>query len=406
MKIKGTYALKVTGYDWGCGTDALITLDSAVADIKDIQVTEYKQVTDFTKIPEFPVIEAEFPRTVEETYLCDENGEKTDKPSPYIFVKMTASPAEGSPLLFSMHTMFNTWSDPYELRISGTVLNGKEEAELDIDPAFTGMKTDADRFSFDTFRTSSGVNYEYAYYIPEGGSDKLLIWLHGIGEGGTDHTDPKVTLLANKAAAYIGDELQNTVGKACVLVPQSATFWMDNDGTGTNLAHGNIQADGTSFYTESLMELIRDFKTKAGIKKTVLSGCSNGGYMTLVMAMNYPQEFDAIVPVCEAVPDKFITDEQIAVLKDIPSYYVYSKDDPTVDPLIHEEPTLRRIIRAGAKELWVSVTEHVEDTSGKVLDKDGNPFRYSGHWSWIYVFNNECNAFGYKVFDFMKDHLN
>ncbi|MCR5794587.1 MAG: hypothetical protein K6G61_04480 [Solobacterium sp.] len=406
MKIKGTYELAVTGYDWGCGTDAVITLDSAVTCIKDIRVTEYKQTTDFTKIPEFPVIVTEFARTVEEAYPCDENGNKAEGPSARFFVKMTASPSEGSPLLFSMKTMFNTWSDPYELRFSGTAVTGKEEAELDIDPVCRGMKTDADRFSFDTFRSSSGMAYDYAYYIPEGGSDKLLIWLHGIGEGGTDHTDPKVTVLANKVTAYIGDELQEAVGKACVLVPQCPTYWMDGDGTGTNLANGSIQADGTSFYTESLMELIRDFKTRAGTKKTVLSGCSNGGYMTLVMTINYPQEFDAIIPVCEAVADKFISDEQIAVLKEMPSYYVYSRDDTTVDPLLHEEPTLRRIIKAGAKELYVSNTDHVEDLSGKVLDKDGRPYRYPGHWSWIYLFNNECDAVGYKAFDFIKDHLN
>jgi predicted peptidase len=67
----------------------------------------------------------------------------------------------------------------------------------------------------------------YAYFSPKEKQDKypLIIWLHGGGEGGTD---PTVPLLANRAANYASDEIQQYFGGAYVLVPQSPTRWMDS----------------------------------------------------------------------------------------------------------------------------------------------------------------------------------
>ena len=175
---------------------------------------------------------------------------------------------------------------------------------------------------------------------------------------------------------------------------------------------GQIEADGTSFYTESLMELITEYKQKTGTKKVVVCGCSNGGYMTMVLAMNFPNAFDGYVPVCEAVPDACITDDQIDVLAKQKLYFVYSKDDPTVVPEKHEVPTLERLKKAGAQHVHVSVTDHVIDTSGSYFKDENNhvtkqntevPYQYSGHWSWIYFFNNECNADGLSAWDFISD---
>ena len=137
-----------------------------------------------------------------------------------------------------------------------------------------------------------------------------------------------------------------------------------------------VFADGTSYYQESLHELIAAYKEKVGAKKVVLAGCSNGGYMTLLMGLAYPQEYDAIVPICEAIPDTYITDEQLQGVKDLPIYFIYSKDDDTVDPTLHEIPTINRLKALGASNLHVSTTEHVVDTSSLYKDED-----YSGHWS-------------------------
>ncbi|MFQ7170760.1 MAG: hypothetical protein ACLRQF_00790 [Thomasclavelia ramosa] len=32
----------------------------------------------------------------------------------------------------------------------------------------------------------------------------------------------------------------------------------------------------------------------------MITGCSNGGYMTMLMALKYGKEYNAYVPICEA----------------------------------------------------------------------------------------------------------
>jgi hypothetical protein len=54
-----------------------------------------------------------------------------------------------------------------------------------------------------------------------------------------------------------------------------------------------------------------------------------------------------------------------------------------------------------ADHLSVSKTADVHDLSGKWMD-DGQPHQYSGHWSWVYLFNNESvDENGVTVFDWM-----
>ncbi len=411
--IQGTFDTVITSHDWGCGTKWMLVhfekqLDHF--DKEDITVTEHKMATDFTKIPEFPVNEVRVPRTILDAYLADGEGNRCEGPSYEAVIELDVSPFEGSPLLFSMHTQFNTWSDPYELIIAlkeghHVTSVGESVDALAVDPVPLSMATDADAMSMDHFEASDGVKYDYVSYEPEGGSDQLVVWLHGLGEGGTKDTDPYVTSIANKVVSLIQDEFQNTVGKANILVPQCPTYWMDNTGKGESLFGGKIQADNTSFYMNSLVELIQKYQKEYGIRRTVICGCSNGGFMTLLLGMDHPELCDGIVPICEAVPYKSITEKQFENVKDMPMYFVYSEDDDVVDPSLHEIPTLKKLKELGAEKLYVSTTEHVIDTSGKYHDAKGSPHKYSGHWSWIYFFNNECDAEGYKAWDFIRDCL-
>lgn len=416
--ITGAYDMTITGYDWGCGTDSIIMnldhpLDAVSTD--SFTVTEHKQATNFMA-EGFPVEEVDVPRQITNAYLVDESGKKTTEPSTRVKLELYVSPNDGSPLLFSFPSMMNTWSHPYTLIVTkadNAKLTSKgtevKDFTISIDPA--SKTTSADKFKLDTFKAKDGVTYQYASYKPEGGSKTLVVWLHGLGEGGTDNTDPYVTLLANKAAVLGDESFQSTVGGANVLVPQCPTYWMDNDGKMTNFT-GGIQADGTSHYLESLHELIAKYKEETGSTKVVIAGCSNGGYMTMLMALNYPTEYDAYVPICEALPNALITDEQVKTLADLKMYYVYSQDDTTVVPELHEVPLLQRLEAAGAKQTHASVTEHVVDTTGTyyadengqpTLENTGKPYQYMGHWSWIYFFNNTCDVNGLKAWDFIAN---
>lgn len=403
--MKGNYKAIITGEDWGCGiTDLIVEFESEVKDVcKDtFHVVETKQVTDFTT-PTFDIVVKSFERTVLDSYVCDETGNKVENASKYVHIVLNISPEEGGYYLFSMHTMFNTYSKPYELTITLNQPMG-DIKEIELPKEASSIQTNADAFKLAHYKASNGHEYEYAYYQPEVESDTLMVWLHGVGEGGIKDTDPYVTVLANRVTRLIEDEFQNTCNHPHVLVPQCPTFWMDKDGTG-KIDGRLILADGTSYYTESLHEMINSYKEKIGAKKVMIAGCSNGGYMTLLLALEYKDEYDVYVPICEAIPDECISDEKLEGIKDLPIYFIYSEDDPTVPPLSHEVPTIKRLKEMGASKLKVFTSEHVVDTSGKYL-KDGKPYPYSGHWSWIYFFNNEAHNKGEEtVFEWMASNI-
>ena len=387
-----SYVATVTGYDWGCGTNkVIVTLPEAIdsVSVDDVTVSEHKQATDWSK-EDFPVVEQDFDRKVEKAYLVDADDEETKEASDKDCLELYVSPNDGSPFLYTMSTGYNTWCDPYDL----TIKIGDTEITEGT------LETVVDDIAEDSFEASDGTVYNYAHYDAEG-SDVLFVWLHGMGEGGAadlgDATNVKVTELANKVTAFYGEEFQQAVGGekgVNVLVPQAPTFWLDMGGEGDNADRLN-KNDGTSRYTESLKELIDDYAEKVGADKIILAGCSNGGFIVMNMAVNYPDAWTALVPICEAYRDDNLTDEQIEDIKDIPFFFIYSKADTTVDPTAFEEPTLERLEKAGASNLKVFAPEDVHDTSGLYFDGEGDekvPHVYSGHWSWIYFDNNEAVA--------------
>ena len=398
--ITGTYAIHVQGYDWGCGVDKVtLTLDEAIETVaaEDFAITETKQATDFTD-DTFPVVEVTVDRQVTAATLGEDG--KT------IELELYCSPSDGSPLLYTMSTGYNTWSDPYYLTFAAA--EGSSLA-LNIAQDYTEMTTSADEWALDSYAAADGTTYQYASWDPEEASTNLVVWLHGAGEGGTEATDPRITILANKVVALSEDDFQQTVGGAHVVAPQSPTMWMDQDGNQTYISEDATEV--TSIYTESLEEFIDAYAEKVGADKIFLCGCSNGGFMTLWMGLDRPDKYVGIAPICEAIPDGAISDEQIEGIKDLPMYFVWSDDDTTVDPTTHEIPTTERLKEAGAATLHISTTEHVVDTSGQFFAVDENgeqtdqPYEYSGHWSWIYFDNNECECDedGMKAFDFIAE---
>ena len=405
-KIKGTYQIHVGNYDWGSGVDLVILslekeLDSV--DTSLFRIREHKMITD-TEKPDCPLVEADFTRKIEETWLCDETGQVVDGPSSHIAIRLYVSPEEGSPLACTGKTQIFLWV-PYKLYISYDGEYGTDSL-FDIDSTYTKRKTAADLFSKKTYLSRDGIHYDYAEYIPEGDSEVLFVWLHGLGEGQIEGSDPYLPLMGRKGTTMAGHDFQQTVGGARILVPQCPTYWMDADGQESNFNHGTIQADGTSFYTPSLEEFIDHYAQQMHARKIVLAGCSNGGYMCLMLAMNRPDHYAAVIPICEALPDAKISDDQIKKLKNVPLYFVYSNDDPIVPPAYHEIPTINRLKKSGALDLHASVTEQVIDTSGKYKDEDGNPYRYMGHLSWIYYDNNETDdGTGLSAWDWIRIHL-
>lgn len=400
--LTGTFDAHLQGYDWGAGVDRITLALNAPLDTVDVDsfvVSEHKQTTDWTA-EGFPVIEADFPRVVTAASVDGNN----------VTLELACDPNSGSPFLYTMATGYNTWSDPYDINISlgeGVELTsgGTAVTSVAIEPVAASMTTSADEagWKYDSYDASDGTTFRYAAWDPEDESKNLVIWLHGAGEGGTEATDPSITILANKVVALSGEDFQTTVGGAHVVAPQSPTMWMDQDGNHTYIADDATEVK--SIYTESLEEFIDAYAAQVGAEKIFVCGCSNGGFMTLWMGLDRPDKYVGIAPICEAIPDGAISDEQIEGIKDLPMYFVWSEDDTTVVPETHEIPTTDRLKKAGAAELHISTSEHVVDTSGEYKDAEGNPYQYNGHWSWIYFDNNECECAddGLKVFDFIAN---
>ncbi len=413
--ISGTYSINIASFDWGCGIDqVMLTLNDEVSDIdeNDFTVTETKSVTDWSD-ETYPVIETTLDREILDAYSVDESGNKVDDSSKYVLIELRTDLNEGSPILYSMESSLNSWSVPYYLTIalsddSTVTSNNEEVTSIQIGTEYSSVTTLVDEMKIDSFNSTDGIEMAYGTYSPETPSDTVFVWLHGSGEGGIENTDPRVSLLANKASAFMGSEFQDTMQGANVLVPQCPTFWMDADGNGGEWSNGLLTTEGPSYYTDALMELIESYKEECGADKVIVSGASAGGYMTMRLILDYPDFFDAAVPVAEALPDAIISDQELSGIVDMPLYFIYSNDDPSIIPEKFEIPTISRLEEMGATNLHVSASESVIDTSGLYTNEDGTPYTYNGHWSWIYLFNNEadCNYHGESVWEWLSDQVN
>ena len=236
---------------------------------------------------------------------------------------------------------------------------------------------------------SSGEKEEslnYGYFIPQvrnAGKRPLIVWLHGAGEGGQD---PTIAYISNKVVALAGEKIQGYFGGAYILVPQTKTFWM-NDGS------GEYHAEGKTIYGKALKACVDEFIEKnPGVDRdrVYLGGDSNGGFMTMRMVVDYPGFFAAAFPVCEALYDNVISDEDIQRLKDLPIWFTHAKNDPVVDPAATAEATYKRLIAAGAQNAHLTLWDKIEDIRGAFDPVDGKPFEYIGHFAWIPVFNDDC----------------
>ena len=228
----------------------------------------------------------------------------------------------------------------------------------------------------------------YGYFVPQGPGEKkpLVIWLHGAGEGGKDVT---AAYAGNKVTALSSPEVQEFFGEggAYVLAPQTETFWMDS-------GSGGIEANGKTIYGPALKACIDEFienNPAVDTGRIFIGGDSNGGFMTVRMILDYPDFFAGAFPVCEALPDKCISDEELEKIKDLPIWFVAAKTDTLVPPAEYAEPTYKRLVAMGNPDVHFSYWDRIEDLHGLADPVDGKPYEYFGHFSWIPLFNNDCD---------------
>ena len=411
--------IEIRGFDWGPAiTRAIIKFPLALK--KDqILSADMFQVKEKKKGNKSSVSTE---RKITDIYFSDENGNRavsadTETEPSFITLELQYSPEEGSPFYYDPAS-FNYWYKSYLMEIKmqkgkTLLLSNNEEIGLEtVKISFADKANESvllpeteNVYTSGSFTGKEGNTLAYASFVPDNASADnkrpLVIWLHGAGEGGTD---PLITLYGNKVTALFSEKFQNTMNGAYVLVPQTPTIWKLNE----KGEYFSTQYPGErSFYLHDLKELIDEYADSNHVDKDriIVGGCSNGGFMTMDLILNYPDFFAAAYPICEMYEPELIPDEKLEGIKNLPMWFVFAQNDNTVVPSMYEDPLLQRLKQLGAgQNLHVSEFADVHDTTG-LYYKDSEPYQYYGHFSWIYFFNNECDADGYKAWDFIRDCL-
>ncbi len=405
----GTYTYYVGGYEWGpgvykvvvdLGTGNTVSASDLKTDLFNVRATGSQGGS----------------RTVQDIYLANEEGEKDTTATSGtrigfdLEMNITSQNYGGwvmtsyngaSPFSYDMTTSKNTWASDYGYSISlaagkslkigettydatskpMTIKDASEEER--VIPCLADWGEAKSYTNPEKNQTLTYKAYETEELKADDGKNPLIIWLHGAGEGGTDID---IALLGNDVTNLGEEKIQSYFKKdgkegAYVLAVQTPTFWMDN-GQG-----GQGDGAGESIYTETLMETIESYvasNSDIDTEHIYLGGCSNGGFMTMQMAMSYNDYFAAYYPVCEAKPDANITDENIATLKDSAIWFTAAANDTTVNPEQYTNATYKRLMAAGASDVHYSFFENVKGSdSGKEVE-------YMGHYSWIYTLKDEC----------------
>jgi predicted peptidase len=371
-KPTGTYKIVVEGFDWGAGVNKVIlALNDTTSKVNAADYTVFASRKSNTGL----IADENNKREIVSAYVSDEKGDRV-RTGKNITLVLSVGPqlAISSPFQYQ-RSKGNVWVD-YSL----TIVHPKTGYVWDTS---TGkIMPLIDQFDLTgKYTYNEKLTMSYATFTPKVKKDKapLIIWLHGGGEGGTD---PTVTLLGNKAANYAGESIQSIFEGAYVLSPQCPGAWMHNaQGVGT-------QGKDNDIYNEGLMALIKDYvKANPSIdpSRIYVGGCSNGGYMALKLIFLYPDYFAAGYISALAYKSEYIPESDIQKIKNVPIWFVHSKDDKTTIPDITVVPVFDRLRKAGAKNVHFTYYDRVNDITNLY---GGKGFEYNGHWSWVYLHEN------------------
>jgi predicted peptidase len=197
-----------------------------------------------------------------------------------------------------------------------------------------------------SFTRDVTVSTHYLLYLPAAynGKDRvpLLVFLHGVGERGDSlnlvakHGPPKL-INGGKDFPFI------------VVSPQCpANVWWN---------------------VEALDALLDDVMRTYAVDpdRVYLTGLSMGGFGTWAWAINHPDRFAAIAPVC-GIGEPL----SVSVLKEMPVWAFHGKKDPVV-PLARQQETINALQAAGGKPRFTIYPDAGHDSWTETYD---NPELY------------------------------
>ena len=235
---------------------------------------------------------------------------------------------------------------------------------------------------FEKYQSTSGLLYrEYAPTF-DGNKKALIVWLHGMGEGGKDNDLP---ITGNRGGtAFISKEVQRIFGGAYVVAPQCPTFWMPFEYKGVFTENN---------YTKELLALIDEvcvFHPDIDENRIYIGGCSMGGYQTLKTVLAAPHRFAAAFPICPAYE---LSQKEANRIKHVPMFFTHCMTDTTV-PSSNSVRNYERLNKAGSD---------CEITLYSDIRCKGET--YHAHAAWVPALNNEpTSRDGEHLFEWVAKH--
>lgn len=208
--------------------------------------------------------------------------------------------------------------------------------------------------------------------IEEGKSYPMVIFLHGMGDFGNDNSSHMYRSLIDSVAEYAPQDCY-------VFMPQGINNrdWSD---TGILTGKGGMDA----LYNNCLDQLVAE--NNIDTSRIYLTGMSMGGHGTVWQAINHPDKYAAIMPVCGLFywNDGTALIDNIQTLKDMPIWLFHSKNDDAVNfsSSIKLTQELDNIGNDTYKTRWFVVPKH--DITTYVYDS-------AEVWEWLFAQKRSVN---------------
>lgn len=426
----GEYVLYVEANDWGASYDMIVLRTKKTVYAKDIRAEDFEvelSVRYKSGIRKF-INFSEDERDVSEAFLSDEYGNAVqDEKGRYVTLKFNTYPEEEYSSPFA-GGMFSDCEDLYAFEIENDELDFKtKKCTAVVNKKASEFKT--------ALKDYNGITLRYSSWIPPSAGESkkvpLIVWFHGIGEGGQNPYKP---LMGPKALNLSEKKIQaHFANGAAVLAPVCPTSWLETteedkyggrywvpaDVSGwkatlkekvksfldTGEAVSTNVHEAVSYYSEAAKNLIQDFlkeNPQVDSSRVYLTGASAGGFMALNMLFLYPELFAAVVDCCGMYPDSRIAQKDIETIAKKPVWFVYAENDQTATPSKMSGATYDRVMELNPKNVHVSAFEKVFDPTGLYKNQDGTPFEYEGHYSWVYLFNDLCFDGSLNLFDWLS----
>ena len=198
------------------------------------------------------------------------------------------------------------------------------------------------------------IKLNYALYTPNNyrkteSELPLVLYLHGVGERGTDLKK----LELNGIPELIS---KGKVFPFLTLAPQCPDFgWWSR-----------------SEYVEALASLTKEIISSHRVdkKKVYVTGLSMGGYGTLALAKKYPQLFSAIIPICGGMDDH----KDIERLGDMPIWLFHGDKDNTHP--VERSTAIYDLLKPNNKKIKLTIYEGVGHNSWDETYANGEVYEW------------------------------